>query len=130
MQADPRNIAVPDGFVNMIATDIRGLTFSRTPQQVHSRPHKTCMASPKFQLMCSQPHARLCCLGSDCVAHLVRRCDVLEGLGAIRMYLRMMRLCMDSKCMGMVAQVSSGELGLSVSPSQISLNAAAPQTLK
>ena len=37
MQTDPRNIAVPDGFVNMIPTDIRGLTFSRTPQMVRSR---------------------------------------------------------------------------------------------
>lgn len=36
VQADPRNIAVPDGFVNMIPTDIRGLTFSRTPQMVCS----------------------------------------------------------------------------------------------
>ena len=35
VNADPRNIAVPDGFVNMIPTDIRGITFSRTPQQVH-----------------------------------------------------------------------------------------------
>ncbi len=34
MQADPRNIAVPDGFVNLVPTDIRGLTFARTPQMV------------------------------------------------------------------------------------------------
>ena len=34
MQADPRNIAVQDQFVNMIPTDIRGLTFARTPLQV------------------------------------------------------------------------------------------------
>ncbi len=34
VQADPRNIAVPDQFPNMIPTDIRGLTFSRTPQMV------------------------------------------------------------------------------------------------
>ena len=37
MQTDPRNIAVPDGFVNMIPTDIRGLTFARTPQMVRGR---------------------------------------------------------------------------------------------
>ena len=43
MQTDPRNIAVPDGFVNMIPTDIRGLTFSRTPQMVRSRhPKPSC----------------------------------------------------------------------------------------
>ena len=39
VNADPRNIAVPDGFVNMIPTDIRGITFARTPQQVRS-PHE------------------------------------------------------------------------------------------
>ncbi len=38
MQADPRNIAVPDQFPNMIPTDIRGLTFSRTPQMVRPFP--------------------------------------------------------------------------------------------
>ena len=38
VQTDPRNIAVPDGFVNNIPTDIRGLTFSRTPQMVRSCP--------------------------------------------------------------------------------------------
>ncbi len=38
IQADPRNIAVPDGFVNMIPTDIRGLTYSRTPQMVRPSP--------------------------------------------------------------------------------------------
>lgn len=29
---DPKYIAVPDQYVNMIPTDVRGLTFSRTPQ--------------------------------------------------------------------------------------------------
>lgn len=29
---DDRFIAVPDHFINLIPTDIRGLTFSRTPQ--------------------------------------------------------------------------------------------------
>ena len=43
VNADPRNIAVPDGFVNMIPTDIRGITFARTPQQV------LCPPSPKAQ---------------------------------------------------------------------------------
>ena len=37
VQADPRNIAVPDQFPNMVPTDIRGLTFSRTPQMVRRR---------------------------------------------------------------------------------------------
>lgn len=36
VNADPRNIAVPDGFVNLFPTDIRGITFARTPQQVRS----------------------------------------------------------------------------------------------
>lgn len=36
VNTDPRNIAVPDGFINLIPTDIRGLTFSRTPQMVRS----------------------------------------------------------------------------------------------
>ncbi len=53
MQADPRNIAVPDQFPNMIPTDIRGLTFSRTPQMVrrvplHERP--CAMGHPLWQL--------------------------------------------------------------------------------
>ena len=34
VNTDPRNIAVPDTFINNIPTDIRGLTFSRTPQQL------------------------------------------------------------------------------------------------
>ena len=34
LNTDPRNIAVPDTFINNIPTDIRGLTFSRTPQQL------------------------------------------------------------------------------------------------
>ena len=34
MNTDPRTIAVPNGWVNIIPTDVRGLTFSRTPQQV------------------------------------------------------------------------------------------------
>jgi len=31
---DPRYIAVPDTFINLIPTDVRGLTLNRTPQQV------------------------------------------------------------------------------------------------
>ena len=34
MQTDPRFIAVPDGFINLIPTDVRGITFNRAPQQV------------------------------------------------------------------------------------------------
>ena len=31
---DPRAQAVPDQFVNFVPTDIQGITFGRTPQQV------------------------------------------------------------------------------------------------
>ena len=31
---DPRAIAVPASFVNFVPTDIQGITFGRTPQQV------------------------------------------------------------------------------------------------
>ena len=34
VNTDPRTIAVPNGWVNMVPTDIRGLTFDRTPQQI------------------------------------------------------------------------------------------------
>ena len=34
VNTDPRTIAVPNGWVNMIPTDVRGLTFDRTPQQL------------------------------------------------------------------------------------------------
>ena len=34
VNTDPRNIAVPNTWVNLIPTDVRGLTFSRTPQMV------------------------------------------------------------------------------------------------
>ncbi|KAK9834043.1 hypothetical protein WJX81_005369 [Elliptochloris bilobata] len=34
VNADPRFIVVPDGLVNLVPTDIRGLTFSRTPAMV------------------------------------------------------------------------------------------------
>ena len=34
VNTDPRTIAVPNGWVNMVPTDVRGLTFDRTPQQV------------------------------------------------------------------------------------------------
>lgn len=36
VNTDPRYIAVPQYYPNMIPTDVRGLTFSRTPQQVHA----------------------------------------------------------------------------------------------
>ena len=36
INTDPRYIAVPDGFINLVPTDIRGLTLNRTPQQVTS----------------------------------------------------------------------------------------------
>jgi hypothetical protein len=31
---DPRSIAVPASYINLIPTDVRGLTLNRTPQQV------------------------------------------------------------------------------------------------
>ena len=34
VNTDPRNIAVPNTWVNLVPTDVRGLTFSRTPQMV------------------------------------------------------------------------------------------------
>lgn len=34
LNTDPRFIAVPDGYINLIPTDIRGLTLNRTPQQI------------------------------------------------------------------------------------------------
>ena len=34
VNTDPRYIAVPDQYINLIPTDIRGLTLNRTPQQV------------------------------------------------------------------------------------------------
>ena len=34
VNTDPRNVAVPNTWVNLIPTDVRGLTFSRTPQMV------------------------------------------------------------------------------------------------
>lgn len=33
---DPRFIAVPDSFINLIPTDVRGVTFNRSPQQVRA----------------------------------------------------------------------------------------------
>ena len=38
VNTDPRYIAVPNTWVNLIPTDIRGLTFSRTPQMVSKPP--------------------------------------------------------------------------------------------
>ena len=32
VNTDPRNIAVPSNYINLIPTDIRGLTFNRSPQ--------------------------------------------------------------------------------------------------
>ena len=34
VNTDPRNIAVPSQYINLIPTDVQGLTFSRTPAQV------------------------------------------------------------------------------------------------
>ena len=45
VNTDPRNIAVPNTWVNLIPTDVRGLTFSRTPQMV-------CHLSPLLSQSC------------------------------------------------------------------------------
>ena len=34
VNTDPRYIAVPEGYINNIPTDVRGITFNRSPQQV------------------------------------------------------------------------------------------------
>ena len=66
VQTDPRNIAVPDGFVNMIPTDIRGLTFSRTPQMVRGRLFALPRTSGR------EPHLMRSCPQSRCrIAHAV-----------------------------------------------------------
>ena len=44
LNTDPRFIAVPDGFINHIPTDVRGITFNRTPQMV-KQPSPQCAAS-------------------------------------------------------------------------------------
>ena len=36
VNTDPRFIAVPDGYINLIPTDVRGLTFNRSPQMVRA----------------------------------------------------------------------------------------------
>ena len=36
VNTDPRNIVDYDGFPNLFPTDIRGISFSRTPQQVRA----------------------------------------------------------------------------------------------
>ena len=36
---DPRAQAVPELYVNFVPTDIQGITFGRTPQQVRARLH-------------------------------------------------------------------------------------------
>ena len=38
VNTDPRFIIVPDGMLNLVPTDIRGLTYSRTPAMVRSQP--------------------------------------------------------------------------------------------
>lgn len=43
VNTDPRYIAVPLYYPNMVPTDVRGLTFSRTPQQVHASGFASCL---------------------------------------------------------------------------------------
>ena len=53
INTDPRFIAVPDGFINLIPTDIRGLTFNRSPQMVRAGT----IAAAKVYAICS-----MCCM--------------------------------------------------------------------
>ena len=55
VNTDPRNIAVPNTWVNLIPTDVRGLTFSRTPQMV--REPLVCHICICFEACAA------CCLG-------------------------------------------------------------------
>ena len=44
VNTDPRYIAVPNAWVNLIPTNVNGLTFSRTPQMV--RAYSSAIALP------------------------------------------------------------------------------------
>ena len=59
VNTDPRNIAVPNTWVNLIPTDLRGLTYSRTPQMVSPFPDiavGTVCSRPELQEPCgAQP---------------------------------------------------------------------------
>lgn len=82
VNTDPRTIAVPDGFVNMIPTDVRGLTFSRTPQMVGvvSCPALSavmCYTCPV--LYCPALPCRLSCA----VAAVILPCPALPALPAV-----------------------------------------------
>lgn len=46
VNTDPRYIAVPNAWVNLIPTNVNGLTFSRTPQMV--RAHSSVTALPSL----------------------------------------------------------------------------------
>ena len=37
VNTDPRFIAVPDGFINLIMTDVHGITFNLSPKMVSRR---------------------------------------------------------------------------------------------
>lgn len=52
VNSDPRNIAVPDSFINLIPTDVRGITFSRTPQMVSPAVNPTCSVHCCTLLVC------------------------------------------------------------------------------
>ena len=48
VNTDPRYIAVPNAWVNLIPTDLRGLTYSRTPEMVSA--FMTCLSqSPSIE---------------------------------------------------------------------------------
>ena len=71
VNTDPRNIAVPNTWVNLIPTDVRGLTFSRTPQMV--RELSPAHMIGKMKLVQPVPLAILCV--ATATMHADRQCQ-------------------------------------------------------
>ena len=63
VNTDPRNIAVPNTWVNLIPTDVRGLTFSRTPQMVRAL---SSFMYPVLVGLCSLSLRQKCVCKSNC----------------------------------------------------------------
>jgi len=57
VNTDPRFIAVPDGYINLIPTDVRGLTFNRSPQMVRIQ-HLEGRISTAFKFKPADLHQR------------------------------------------------------------------------
>jgi hypothetical protein len=53
VNTDPRYIAVPNAWVNLIPTNVNGLTFSRTPQMV--RAYSCVIVSLLHPILCCGP---------------------------------------------------------------------------